>query len=192
MIRGEPGVGKTTLVEYVVRSADDLQVVYLDRDRSERELGYAALHRLLTPILKRIDKLPEPQRVAMKAAFGLGPRASTDRFMIGLATVTLAAESGGLPPAVVRDRRRAMGRPSIDRRAGVSGDDGCRPTVRAAVRRTVHSRCAQSARRVPVLVAPRSGRGRRVRAARLRTPSADSIGTLPGGSWPRRQEIRSR
>ena len=115
MIRGEPGVGKTTLVEYAVRSADDLQVVYLTGVESERELGYAALHRLLTPILKRIDKLPEAQRVAMEAAFGLGPRASTDRFMIGLATVTLAAESASFRPLLcVIDDAQWVDRESID------------------------------------------------------------------------------
>ena len=60
---------------------------------AERELGYAGLHRLLLPLLVRRDRLPEPQRAALESAFGLRAEAPADRFLVGLATLSLLADA---------------------------------------------------------------------------------------------------
>ena len=57
------------------------------------ELAYAGLHQLLTPMLDRLERLPAPQRDALRTAFGLGPGPAPDRFLVGLATLSLLAEA---------------------------------------------------------------------------------------------------
>ena len=115
VLRGEPGVGKTALVEHAIGSAVDFQIVHMTGIEAERELGFAALHRLITPIIHRIAKLPEAQRGAMSSAFGLGPLTAADRFMVGLATVTLAAEAASFSPLLcVIDDAQWIDRESID------------------------------------------------------------------------------
>jgi hypothetical protein len=70
VVRGEPGIGKTCLLDAVAASAAGFDVVRLVGIESEMRLGYAALHQLLTPFLTGIDLLPPPQARALKAAFG--------------------------------------------------------------------------------------------------------------------------
>ena len=65
VVRGEPGIGKTALLEYAVVSAVDMQVARVTGVESEMALAYAASHQLLVPLLKRVDRLPEPQRLAL-------------------------------------------------------------------------------------------------------------------------------
>ena len=93
VIRGEPGVGKTALLEYAIRAADDFLVVRFVGVEPERDLPYAALHRLLVPILHQIERLPEPQRTALNSALGLAPGPPADRFLVGLGTISLAANA---------------------------------------------------------------------------------------------------
>jgi len=69
MLRGEPGVGKTALLQYAIESASDLTVVRAVGVESERELAFAALHQLCMPMLDRLDRLPAPQRRALAGAF---------------------------------------------------------------------------------------------------------------------------
>src|SRR6266849_7306263 len=66
VLRGEPGVGKTSLLEYVQAAARlDLQIAHLEGIEGEMELGFAALHQLIRPSLGHIDMLPRPQGDAL-------------------------------------------------------------------------------------------------------------------------------
>jgi DNA-binding CsgD family transcriptional regulator len=99
VLRGEPGIGKTTILNYAVGAAEDLQITRIEAIESEMELGFAALHQLLLPFLGDVGTLPPPQRDALSSAFGLGYRGPADRFMVALATLTLlshAASKRGL------------------------------------------------------------------------------------------------
>ncbi|MWA03634.1 AAA family ATPase [Actinomadura sp. LD22] len=93
VLRGEAGVGKSALLRHTVGQASDMQVVRTAGTESEMELAFAGLHLLLTPLLDRIEKLPVPQRDALAVAFGLREGDAPDRFMIGLAVLTLLAEA---------------------------------------------------------------------------------------------------
>jgi DNA-binding CsgD family transcriptional regulator len=93
VVRGEAGIGKTTLVEHVVGSATDVEILRVTGIESEIELPYAALHRLLLPLIPRIETLPKPRRVALATIFGLLPGEAPSEFLIGLATLTLLAEA---------------------------------------------------------------------------------------------------
>src|ERR1700716_3260255 len=74
VVRGEPGVGKTALLEYVVEQAAGCHVVRAVGVQSEMELAFAALHQLCAPMLDRLERLPGPQRDALGVAFGLSAR----------------------------------------------------------------------------------------------------------------------
>jgi DNA-binding CsgD family transcriptional regulator len=89
MLTGEPGTGKTRLLEYAAAAAADLHVIWLTGVESETQLGFGALHRLLRPFLDRVPALPAPQRHALEAAFGLSGAEPPDRYLAGLATLTL-------------------------------------------------------------------------------------------------------
>ena len=89
MMTGEPGIGKTRLLEYAAAAAADLTVIWLTGVESETQLGFGALHRLLRPFLDRVPGLPAPQRDALCAAFGLSGSEPPDRYLIGLATLTM-------------------------------------------------------------------------------------------------------
>ena len=71
MLRGEPGIGKTALLDYATDRAGGMQVARVLAVESEMELGFAALHQLLVPFLDQIEELPAPQRDALGCAFGL-------------------------------------------------------------------------------------------------------------------------
>ena len=81
---GEPGVGKTALVEYAIESAAGLRVARVTGVESEMELAFAALQQLCAPMLDQLDGLPDPQRDALGVAFGLHTGAAPDRFLVGL------------------------------------------------------------------------------------------------------------
>ena len=70
LVRGEPGVGKSALLEDVTASADDLTVLRTRGVESEAPLPFAALHRLLRPVSSHLDAIPAPQAAALRAAFG--------------------------------------------------------------------------------------------------------------------------
>jgi AAA ATPase domain len=92
VVRGEAGVGKSALLEYVVGAAADMRVARAVGMESEMELAFAGLHVLCAPLLDRLEGLPGPQRDALGIAFGLRAGAAPDRFMVGLAVLTLLAE----------------------------------------------------------------------------------------------------
>ena len=97
VLRGEAGIGKTALLEYLIGSASDLTVVRAVGVESEMELAFASLHQLCGPLLDRLDRLPPPQRQAMEIVFGMSAGAAPDRFLVGLAVLSLFA-------AVAEDR----------------------------------------------------------------------------------------
>ena len=92
VLRGEAGIGKTALLEYLVESASDLTVVRAVGVESEMELAFAGLHQLCAPMLDRLERLPAPQREALEIVFGLSAGAAPDRFLVGLAVVSLLSE----------------------------------------------------------------------------------------------------
>jgi DNA-binding CsgD family transcriptional regulator len=94
VLRGEPGIGKTALLAYLVEAASDLTVVRAAGVESEMELPFAGLHQLCGPLLGRIEALPAPQRQALEMVFGLSAGAPPDRFLVGLATLSLVSEVG--------------------------------------------------------------------------------------------------
>ena len=92
VIRGEPGVGKTALLESAVESAADLRVARVAGVESEMELAFAALQQLCAPMLDKLEGLPDPQRDALGVAFGLNAGSAPDRFLVGLAALSLLSE----------------------------------------------------------------------------------------------------
>ena len=98
VLRGEPGVGKTALVEYAVSSAAGFRVARAMSVESEMELGFAALHQLCMPSLHLIDHLPLPQRNALGAAFGLSAGTVPERFLVGLAALSLLSAAAEKEP----------------------------------------------------------------------------------------------
>src|SRR5260370_32499678 len=105
VLHGEPGTGKTTLLDYAVESGGDFEIVRLLGIESETELGFAALHQLLLPFLGGLRSLPAPQRDALAGALGLRRPDSPDRFLVALGALTmLAGAAAKLPlPCVVDD-----------------------------------------------------------------------------------------
>jgi DNA-binding CsgD family transcriptional regulator len=86
-------MGKTALIEYLVRQAANLQVVRAVGVESEMELAFAGLHQLCAAMLDRLDRLPGPQRHALEVVFGMSEGAAPDGFLVGLAVLSLLAES---------------------------------------------------------------------------------------------------
>jgi DNA-binding CsgD family transcriptional regulator len=91
ILRGEAGVGKTALLDYAVASARALRVVRVVGVESELELAFAGLHQLCAPIIDGLEGIPGPQRDALETTFGLNTGAVPDRFLVGLAALSLLA-----------------------------------------------------------------------------------------------------
>ena len=92
VVCGEPGVGKTALLESAIASAAGCRVARAGGVESEMELAFAALQQLCAPMLDRLGRLPAPQRDALGVAFGLSAGNPPDRFLVGLATLSLLSE----------------------------------------------------------------------------------------------------
>ncbi len=93
VLRGEAGVGKTALLQQATRAAGDMRIVRVTAVQSEMELSFAALHQLLVPFLGSLKRLPEPQRKALASAFGLVAGPPPDRFLVGIAALTMITEA---------------------------------------------------------------------------------------------------
>ena len=100
VVRGEPGVGKTALLEYLAGRASGCRVAAAAGVQSEMELAFAGLHQLLAPMLDRLDRLPGPQRDALRTAFGISAGPVPDRFVVGLAVLGLLSEMAADRPLV--------------------------------------------------------------------------------------------
>jgi hypothetical protein len=97
-VRGEPGVGKTALLESAIASASGFRVMRAVGVESEMELAFAALQQLCAPLLDRLERLPVPQRDALGVAFGRRAGDAPDRFLVGLAVLSLLSEAAGEQP----------------------------------------------------------------------------------------------
>jgi DNA-binding CsgD family transcriptional regulator len=113
VVRGEAGVGKTALLEYAVASASDFTVARTAGVESEMELAFAALHQLCAPLLGWLERLAGPQRDALRTTFALSEGAVPDRFLVGLATLSLLSEVGEERPLLcVIDDAQSLDRAS--------------------------------------------------------------------------------
>jgi hypothetical protein len=92
VLRGEAGIGKTALLDHAVETASGCRVARVTGVESEVELSFAGVHQLCGQMLHRLGHLPEPQRDALSSAFGLTAGASPDRFLVGLAVLSLLAD----------------------------------------------------------------------------------------------------
>lgn len=101
VLRGEAGIGKSALLNAIVESAQDLSMIQIEGIESEMQLGYAALHRLLLPHLPLLEHLPEPQRDALRSAFGLTSLAPPDRFLVSLAALSLLGDVAQKDPLLI-------------------------------------------------------------------------------------------
>ena len=100
VVRGEPGIGKTALIESAVSSAQGFQVFRTVGNEAEMELPFAALQQLCRPGLDELERLPVPQRDALGVAFGLRPGDPPDRLLVGLAVLSLIAELAARQPVL--------------------------------------------------------------------------------------------
>src|ERR1017187_2752671 len=123
VLRGEAEIGRTALVEHAVQSAGDMQVARAAGVESEMELGFAGLHQLLMPFHGGLGNLPAPQREGLGSVFGRGAVGSVlglaahavpDRFLVGLATLTLITEAAVERPVLcVIDDAQWLDRASV-------------------------------------------------------------------------------
>ena len=92
VLRGEAGAGKSALLEYLVERSLGWRVATSVGVEAEMELAYSGLHQLLAPMLDHLDRLPTPQRDALGTVFGQQSGPAPDRFLVGLAALTLLSE----------------------------------------------------------------------------------------------------
>ena len=115
VLRGDPGVGKTALLSHLDRqaSAAGCRVAHAMGMQSEMELAFAGLHQLCAPMLSRAERLPGPQQDALRTALGLATGPPPDRFLVGLAVLSLlSAEAGERPLICLVDDEQWLDRAS--------------------------------------------------------------------------------
>ena len=100
VVRGEPGIGKSVLVDAAARRADGFVIARVAGVESEMELPYAALQQLCRPFRERVPDLGEAQRDALDAAFGLNSGPPRDRYLVGLAVLQLLAAAADERPVL--------------------------------------------------------------------------------------------
>ena len=100
VLRGEAGVGKSALLEYLARGASGCTVADAAGVESEVELAFAGLHQLCAPFVDRLERLPGPQRDALGTAFGRRDGDAPDPFLVGLAVLSLLSDGAEERPLV--------------------------------------------------------------------------------------------
>jgi hypothetical protein len=100
VLSGDPGVGKTALLQHLIERAAQCRVAQTAGVESEMELAFAGLHQLCAPLLAGLEVLPERQADALRVALGMSSGAAPDRFLVGLATLGLLAHSAEQQPLV--------------------------------------------------------------------------------------------
>jgi DNA-binding CsgD family transcriptional regulator len=100
VLRGEPGIGKTALLEYLIGTGEAGLVLRVAGVESQMELAFAGLHELCGPVLDRLDRLPAPQAEALGTAFGLRRGNPPDPFLLGLAVLSLLADGAREQPLI--------------------------------------------------------------------------------------------
>ncbi|WP_369226978.1 AAA family ATPase [Streptomyces sp. R39] len=101
VVRGEAGIGKSVLLKYLATQASRVKVTWAHGIEADMELPYASLHQLCAPFLPELDRLPEPQRDALRVAFGMAAGDPPDRFLVGLAVLTLLTRASESRPVLV-------------------------------------------------------------------------------------------
>ena len=121
VLRGEAGIGKTALLEYLTAAAKGCRIARAAGVESEMELAFAGLHALCAPMLGRLGQLPAPQRDALNTAFGMSAGPPPDRFMVGLAVLSLLADAAEEQPLIcVIDDAQWLDRVSVQTLAFVA------------------------------------------------------------------------
>ena len=100
VVSGEAGVGKTALLDYLAANASGCRIARTAGCQSEMELAFAALHQLCAPMLDGLQRLPAPQRDAVRTAFGMSSGPTPDRFLVGLGVLSLLSEVAEQQPLV--------------------------------------------------------------------------------------------
>ncbi len=100
VLRGEAGIGKTALLRYLSAAANGCRIARAAGVESEMELAFAGLHALCAPMLSRLGQLPIPQREALSTAFGMSVGSPPDRFLVGLAVLSLLADAAEEQPLI--------------------------------------------------------------------------------------------
>ncbi len=113
VLRGEAGVGKTALLDYLTEATSTGQVTRAAGVEAETEIAYSALQQLCAPLLGCLDRLPEPQRDALATGFGLSTGDPPDPLLVGLAVLGLFAEAASERPPGLRGGRRAVDGPDV-------------------------------------------------------------------------------
>src|ERR1700693_4589723 len=125
---GEPGVGKSALLDYLAGHAPGCRVLRATGVQSEMELAFAGLHQLLAPVLDHLEDLPVPQREALRTAFGFSAGPAPDRFLVGLAVLGLVSEVAAERPLIcVIDDEHWLDRASIQALGVAARGAGGRP-----------------------------------------------------------------
>lgn len=100
VLRGEPGIGKTALLEYLAETASGCRVARAAGIESEMELPHAGLHQLCAPMLERFSRVAVPQRDALRTAFGLSEGKTPERFLLSLAVLSLLSAVAEKQPLI--------------------------------------------------------------------------------------------
>jgi DNA-binding CsgD family transcriptional regulator len=98
VVRGEPGIGKSSILGYAAESAEGFRVLSVTGIESEMEIPFAALQQVCAPLTRHLDQIPGPQAAALRVAFGLSGGPPPDRFLVGLGVLSLAAEEAASRP----------------------------------------------------------------------------------------------
>ncbi|SNX66478.1 regulatory LuxR family protein [Streptomyces sp. TLI_55] len=101
VVRGEAGIGKSVLLAYVAAQASRVKVTWGRGVEADMELPYASLHQVCAPFLDGVEELPQPQRDALRVAFGTAVGDPPDRFLVGLAVLTLLTRASEARPVLV-------------------------------------------------------------------------------------------
>lgn len=100
VVHGEPGVGKTALLDYVAAQASACRVVRAIGVQSEMELPFAGLHQLCAPLLDGLEDLPAPQGEALETAFGISAGSTPERLLVGMAVLGLLSGAAARQPLI--------------------------------------------------------------------------------------------
>ncbi|MBV9366556.1 MAG: AAA family ATPase [Solirubrobacterales bacterium] len=100
VVRGDPGIGKSALLDYTAAHADGCRIARAAGVEWEMELPFAGLHQLCVGLLDGLEQLPLPQQDALAGAFGLSPGSEPDRFLVGLAVLSLLSHTAEDRPLV--------------------------------------------------------------------------------------------
>src|SRR5580704_13097710 len=98
---GEPGIGKTALLEHAAERAGRMRLLRARGIESEAQIPFASLLELLRPALHALERIPEPQATALASALALRPGGAHDRFAVGAGTLSLLAAYTEDAPVVV-------------------------------------------------------------------------------------------